>query len=251
MSKNRRRKKRQEHADNERWLITYSDLITLLLVFFIVLYSMSQIQNEKFNALVDSLKTAFKGDSIITETTIKPQGQSDNMSPEPIAQVPQVNQSKSNAQELDKLYVKLQQYIKTNHLENVLSLQNLQRGVQLTLKEQILFDLGKADIKSQATPILQRVGGILKTVPNEISVEGYTDNNPIINGDKYKSNWELSGARALNVMYFLIHHDTLNPVRLHYAGYGEYKPIVKNDTKEHQSLNRRVNIIVLRNDTSK
>lgn len=251
MSK-RRRKKDQNHGDNERWLITYSDLITLLLVFFIVLYSMSQIQNEKFNALVDSLKTAFNGNAILTESSIKSkEDQNTDSLSMPVTQVPQQKtKNNNNNAQLDKLYKQLQSYIDKNHLQNVLSLENLQRGVQLTLKEQILFDLGKADIKSQAKPILERVGGILNTVPNDISVEGHTDNNPI-SGGKYKSNWELSGARSLTVMYFLMNKDHLAAGRLHFAGYGQYKPVAPNDTPEHQSLNRRVNIIVLRNDTAK
>ncbi len=248
-NRKKRRKRKEEHSDNERWLITYSDLITLLLVFFIVLYSMSSIQNEKFNQLVDSLKTAFQGDAVFTESTIKPVGQHSDITSTPIAEVTQKpTQTDANKKQLDQLYAKLQQYIKKNKLQNVLSLENMQRGVQLSFKEKILFDLGKADVKKQAEPILGKVGGILKTVPNDISVEGYTDNNPIVNDAEFKSNWELSGGRAINVMYYLINKDHLSPNRLHYAGYGEYKPIAKNDTKQHQSLNRRVNIIILRND---
>ncbi|WKB35292.1 OmpA family protein [Terrilactibacillus sp. S3-3] len=157
------------------------------------------------------------------------------------------SQESQNNQNLDKLYVKLNDYIKQNHLGPEMSLTNLPRGVQLTFREKILFDVGDADIKKGAKPILKKVGGILKMVPNDISVEGYTDNTPFRNRhSKYHSNWELSGARAQNVMFFLIHHDHLPPSQLHFVGYGQYKPVAKNDTAAHRAMNRRVNIVIMR-----
>ncbi|TCP26006.1 chemotaxis protein MotB [Scopulibacillus darangshiensis] len=250
MSRKRRRQKKHhlEPESQERWLVTYSDLITLLLVFFIVLYSMSQIQNEKFNALMDSLRTVFQGDAILSETSMTPTSQNNDLSSMPIKEDDSDHDKnkEKNEEKLDKLYLKLQDYIKENRLGNEIKLTNLQRGVQLTFRERILFDLGEARIKQQAFPILEKVGGILKTVPNEISIEGHTDNNQFRGTSKYASNWELSGTRSRTVMLFLINHDKLHPERLHFVGYGEYKPVAKNDTKAHQAMNRRVNIIVLR-----
>lgn len=248
MSRKRRKRQHTESEGQERWLVTYSDLITLLLVFFIVLYSMSQIQNEKFNALVDSLKTAFQGDNVLSETSLKPTGQNNDLSTIPIEK--KDKDKDKNKEKLDQLYVKLHDYIKKNNLEKEIQLTNLQRGVQITFRERILFDLGQADIKKQAEPVLEKVGGILKTVPNDISIEGHTDNNPIRDSARFPSNWELSGARARTVMYFLINHDQLPPESLHFAGYGEYKPVVKNDTSAHQGMNRRVNIVVLRHENA-
>ncbi|BBN98202.1 flagellar motor protein MotB [Sporolactobacillus terrae] len=259
MSRPNRRRRRYTRTEepshnSERWLVTYSDLITLLLVFFIVMYSMSSIENQKFNAIVSSLRTSFHGDSLLeglgypsvdkgqTKPTVPLDKEPENVSDA---------KKKKDNQHLDKLYVQLDQYIKENNLDPDVSLTETQRGVQLTFREKILFDLGKADLKSNAQSVLNRIGTILKSVANEISVEGYTDNTPFRDKSKgIRSNWELSGLRAQTVMNYLIDKDGLEAKRMHFVGYGEYRPIVKNDTDAHKAMNRRVNIVVIREGKS-
>ncbi|MTT31545.1 OmpA family protein [Terrilactibacillus sp. BCM23-1] len=244
----RRRRSEEEGGSNERWLITYSDLITLLLVFFIMLYSMSSVEAKKFNALVNSLKTAFQGDAIMQNTGY-PESQSTDMPDIPFKKKPVVTKQRDeDKKKLDKLYVQLDNYIKENDLSPAVTLTNLERGVQLTFREKILFDLGDAEIKNEAKPVLKKIGGMLEKLPNNVSIEGHTDNNPISGHSKYPSNWDLSGARAQQVMFFLIKEDKLKPDRMNFVGYGEYQPIVKNDTKAHQAMNRRVNITILRQE---
>ncbi|MGV3487090.1 MAG: flagellar motor protein MotB [Tuberibacillus sp.] len=240
MARKRRKKQHGDHENHERWLVTYSDLITLLLVFFIVLYSMSELEKERFNALVQSLRTAFQGEAIVDQSVDPP---ARDITAPPI---PEQKKDEKNEQKLDALYIQLQKYIKDNGLDTQLELNNLPQGVQITLKEEILFDLGKADIKPQAIPILERVGGILKSVKNPISVEGHTDNNPIRYSREFHSNWDLAAARAENVAMFLMNKDGINGARIRFTSYGEFNPRVANDTKEHQAMNRRVNIVVLR-----
>ncbi|MFC4619253.1 flagellar motor protein MotB [Camelliibacillus cellulosilyticus] len=235
------RKHRPEGEKQDRWMITYADMITLLLVFFIVLYSMSELENNRFNALVQSLKTAFQGDAVLDQSK-NPPPKDTSLPPIPKKK----KDDQKNTEQLDKLYIKLQDYITKNHLKTQIELQNLPRGVQITLKEEILFDLGKADIKNEAKPILNRVGGILQSVGNPIAVEGHTDNNPIRYTTEFHSNWELAAARAHNVAMLLIQMDEISPERISYTSYGEYHPRVTNDSKKHQAMNRRVNIIVLR-----
>ncbi|WP_010632647.1 flagellar motor protein MotB [Sporolactobacillus vineae] len=249
--RNRRRLKKVEEPDNSgRWLITYSDLITLLLVFFIVMFSMSTIENQRFNALISSLKNSFQGDSILQSMGYVATDK--NQASPTIPNIKKTNQltadqKKKDVRQLDALYVRLNKYIKANRLSPQVSLVATQRGVQLTFREKILFDLGSAQLKPHATPLLEKIGGILKEVPNEISVEGHTDNTPYRNSHSaIHSNWELSGVHAQNVMLFLIKKDHLAPNRFHFIGYGEYQPIVKNDTPAHKAINRRVNIVVLR-----
>lgn len=243
-------KKVEEPDDSGRWLITYSDLITLLLVFFIVMFSMSTIENQRFNALISSLKNSFQGDSILQSMgyVATDKNQASPTIPN-IKKTDQLtaDQKKKDVRQLDALYVRLNKYIKANHLIPAVSLVETARGVQLTFREKILFDLGSADLKSHATPLLEKIGGILKAVPNAISVEGYTDNTPYRDSHSpIQSNWELSGVRAQNVMLFLIKTDHLDPSRFHFVGYGEYQPVVKNDTPAHKAINRRVTIVVLR-----
>jgi len=203
---------------------------------------MSEIEKDRFNALVQSLRTAFQGEEIIQQSNDPPARDVK------IPEVPEKKDDAKNESKLDQLYVQLQNYIKENNLQTQLELNNIPEGVQITLKEEILFDLGKADIKSQAMPILERVGGILKSVKNPISVEGHTDNNPIRYSHEFKSNWDLAAARAENVSEFLIDKDGIDPSRIRFISYGEYHPRVANDTKTHQAMNRRVNIVVLRDE---
>jgi Flagellar motor protein len=248
--KRRHLKKIEEPDDSGRWLITYSDLITLLLVFFIVMFSMSSIENQRFNALISSLRNSFQGDSILQSMGYVATDQ--NQASPTLPKVKQTNQlttdqKKKDVRQLDALYVRLNKYIKSNRLSPEVSLVETPRGVQLTFREKILFDLGSAGLKPHAAPLLEKIGGILKEVPNTISVEGYTDNTPYQNSrSTIHSNWELSGVRAQNVMMFLIKKDSLAPARFHFVGYGEYQPLVKNDTPAHKAINRRVNIVVLR-----
>lgn len=253
MSERRNRhhlKKVEDPEDSGRWLITYSDLITLLLVFFIVMFSMSTIENQRFNALISSLRNSFQGDSILQSMGYVATDK--NQASPTIPKIRQSNQltsdqKKQDVRQLDALYVQLNKYIKANRLSPEVSLVETPRGVQLTFREKILFDLGSADLKPHADPLLKKIGGILKEVPNAISVEGHTDNTPYRNSHSaIHSNWELSGVRAQNVMMFLIQKDHLDPARFHFIGYGEYQPLVKNDTPAHKAINRRVNIVVLR-----
>ncbi|MBM7646993.1 chemotaxis protein MotB [Scopulibacillus daqui] len=247
--KKRRQKKNEQGENHERWMITYSDLITVLLVFIVVLYSMSQVQNQKFNALINSLHTAFKGDAALDEATKSAQRSSFMMPEETVKKDNKYKKKEEeNNQRLNKLYVKLDQFIKKNGLNSDITLKNLPKGVRITFKDNILFDLGSASLKEQAKPVLHKVGQILKNVPNDISIEGHTDNTPIGSRSRFRSNWELSGARAQSVIEYLVQHDGLEKSRMQFVGYGEYKPIVKNDTPEHKAMNRRVNIVVLRHD---
>ncbi|RYL95830.1 flagellar motor protein MotB [Sporolactobacillus sp. THM7-4] len=249
--RNRRRFKTvSTHDNSDRWLVTYSDLITLLLVFFVLMYSMSSIENQRFNALVSSLKSSFQGNSILQGMGYvhTDQGQAKPTIPAIKKSLPSSQKNKENDErKLDTLYLKLDRYIKENKLSPNVSLAETPRGIQLTFREKILFDLGKADIKPNAEPVLKQIGGILNEVPNDVSVEGYTDNTPFRGShSRIRSNWELSGVRAQKVMNYLIHKDKLPPSRFHFTGYGQYKPIVKNDTPAHKAMNRRVNIVIMR-----
>ena len=119
------------------------------------------------------------------------------------------------------------------------------RGIVVTLLDKVLFSSGKAAIKPAGKEALAKVAAVLEDVPNEISIEGHTDNEPI-NRSRYlyKSNWELSSARATNVLY-LLEEQGIYPERMSATGYGEYRPVAENDTKEGRQRNRRVEIVIL------
>lgn len=244
MRRNRRQKKGSSSTNNERWLITYSDLITLLLIFFVVMYAMSQVEKSKFNSLVESLRNAFQMKTVESAPTDQIGVDISHVKlPNPTTKP---EPKTENEKQLDELYNKLQNYIQEHHLTTKMSLVNLPKGVQITFKDSILFDLGEAKLKKQASPVLKDVGGLLKTVSNPISIEGYTDDFPIVYTKKFRSNWELSTARAQSVLRYLQDQKGLKPERMRVVGYGEYHPKVPNDSEAHRAENRRVNIVVLR-----
>lgn len=125
-------------------------------------------------------------------------------------------------------------------------LETLEKGLVITFMADVLFASGKAKIRSQSLPILDKVARVLiENVPqNFIGIEGHTDNEPI-RYSNWKSNWELSSARALSVLHYLAEQRGISPKRLSTIGYGEYRPVASNDTKEGRQLNRRVEIVIL------
>lgn len=243
----RRQKRDDDEGQSERWMVTYADMITLLLIFFIVMYSMSEVEKSKFNSLVDSLKNAFQTETIESSPDASEPGVdvSKDTLPAP-AKIPHAEAE--SEKQLDKLYQKLQDYIQEHDLSTSMSLVDLPRGVQITFNDSILFDLGKAKLKKGAHPVLKDVGKLLQTVSNPISIEGHTDDLPIVYADKFASNWELSTSRSQSVRHYLQNKKGLKPERMRVVGYGEYKPKAKNDTKAHRAENRRVNIVVLRRE---
>lgn len=140
---------------------------------------------------------------------------------------------------------KLKQYIQQNGLSDKVMVELNTKGVQITLRDVALYDTGSAVLKPDAKRVLAGIAPFLKALPNKISIEGHTDNVPIHNA-QFRSNFDLSTARALNVLYYF-QDQQVPPERMSATGYGEYAPVASNDTQEGRAANRRVNVIVLRN----
>jgi chemotaxis protein MotB len=233
----------EEHID-ESWLIPYADILTLLLALFIVLFAASSINISKYDAIMKSFKSELTGTKIenkntglspVKKTISKPQATTTNTAPPA---------SQNNDPELDALKQKLEKYIADNHLQAIVTLGDTKRGIEISLKDYILYDSGKADLKESSFKTLNAIVGLIQTVPNPISIEGHTDNVPIGNA-AFASNWELSSARAASVLHYFESKNVADS-RLQFTGYGEFKPLFPNDTKEHRQANRRVNIVILR-----
>ncbi|MFB0526439.1 MAG: flagellar motor protein MotB [bacterium] len=179
------------------WMLTYSDLMTQVLIFFVMMFALASAMNEM---------------------------------------------------QLIKLKKKLEAYVTEQQLGNYIGLTINEKGLVVSLREKLMFDSGRAEIYQEAKDILKDITIEIGDVPNNTRIEGHTDNVPI--GPELKSkfptNWELSTARATNVTRYLL--ETLNfpPKRISSAGYGEYQPVVDNDTEEHKAMNRRVDIVVQR-----
>lgn len=138
----------------------------------------------------------------------------------------------------------LQQYIEEYDFSNNIRLTENERGITISIMDNILFESGKAELSESSKPILQKMTQLLKTLPNDIRIEGHTDNVPI-RTEEFPSNWHLSIARATNTAYYLMNTLGLNQERVSVVGNSEFKPIAENDSPESRALNRRVDIVIL------
>ncbi|ASN04965.1 flagellar motor protein MotS [Virgibacillus necropolis] len=255
----RRPLKRSKSTGAPKWMVTYSDMITLILVFFILLFSMSQINLVKFEAISESFKNRMIFDfypspvpmeNPTENTSDLESGKNSNEfeNPTQLKNVTDQDDEKIEKEDtLDKLMMDVEQYLDENNLNNVISASRNERGVVLVLQEFILFDSGKAEILSSGEPFLNKIGSLLTKIPNQIKVEGHTDSKPM-SSFRYPSNWELSGARASSVVRYLVEEKDFEQSRFLIVGYSDTKPLAPNDSPEGMSKNRRVEIVILENN---
>lgn len=235
-----RRYREEKKANHERWMLTYLDFITLLLIFFIVLYSLSSLNLKEFEAMAISLAQAMGGgQSVLNQpgATLAP-GISGSSELETAKEMNELNN-------LERIKKELQDYIDQNGLNGKVTVSLEERGVVLSFQNAALFPLGSAELTPGAREIIGKIGQILIKVPQYLRVEGHTDNLPI-NNSAFPSNWELSVARATSVVQELIHRLNFAPYRLSATGYGEFRPRMPNDSEDNRQYNRRVDIIVLK-----
>ncbi|MCD6170019.1 MAG: OmpA family protein [Candidatus Latescibacteria bacterium] len=232
MNEKRRKDKVTENQGSPAWMTTYSDLMTLLLVFFVMLVTFSSIELSKFRKAMGSLKGAL-GVLKAEKMMIK------------IGEVPPPRTSTEETMYLKKSTIELKRYIALEGLKEVVQLEESSRGLTITISNPVLFDLGKANLKPEVHPLLDKIGEMIKRSRVAVRVEGHTDNLPI-RTPQFPSNWELSTTRAVNVLKYFIENCGVEPARLSAVGYGEYHPRVPNDTEVHRAQNRRVTIRIER-----
>jgi len=231
----------EEHENAERWLLTYADMITLLMAFFIMMYSMSVMNLEKFNEAAFSIRSGFGG-------TLK--GGKHLLRSEPgsgagISVIPHIFE---HERPLHEVKAELTGYSEKNKITDKVSVTQDKRGVVISISaDNMLFDAGSAEIRSAAFPVLNQVAKNVKKLPNQIMIEGHTCNIPI-HTLSYPSNWELSAARASSMVRYLAQRG-VQPARLMAVGYGETRPRMPNDTEAHRAMNRRVDIVILNQDS--
>lgn len=221
------------------WMTTFSDMMTLLLTFFILLYSISSLDAEKFREIAASLQQVLTGSKQILESDA-------SNGSVPLDNTHLINKQ-GNEGDIAEIYQKVLEYIREQGLEADVSIRYDQRGVILNINDKILFDTGKANLKPESIVILKKLKGLLTSMPNDIVVEGHTDDVPI-NTPEYPTNWELSVARAVTVVRYFIDAEGVDPARFSAAGSGEYHPIVPNTSPENRSLNRRVELLIVVED---
>ncbi|HEX5351492.1 MAG TPA: OmpA family protein [Trichococcus sp.] len=264
----RRRKRSSESGGSPEWMTTFSDLMTLLLTFFILLYSMSSVSNDKFTQAADSLQNSFVGSgqkSILSGGQWVPEGKENATSGDSAslsemeasaieaakAETAQAELITSDGQtmiavdpEVIKMYQEVKAFVEKNGLSEEISMSMDADGVYMNVKAAILFTPGSAVITESGTPALQKVAELIGNFENKVVIEGHTDNVPH-HDPKFDSNWELSAGRAIAVLRYLTEQQNVDPARLSAVGYGEYKPLVPNDTAEQLAENRRVNIVLV------
>lgn len=220
-----------------KWMVTFADLVTLILVFFILLFSMSQIDIVKFKALAQSFRQQAAFDN---QSSIVP---GEYPSEEMEKEVASKEKEEEKEDSLDELAKEVQQYLKEKGIEDLATANRTERGVVLVLQENILFNTADAVVVEEAHSFLHEIGEMLETKSNIIKIEGHTDNRPIQN-NYYPSNWELSSARASSVIRFLSESHDIDPSRFVAVGYGDTRPLVPNTNSENMQKNRRVEIII-------
>jgi chemotaxis protein MotB len=253
----RRNRRRREIPENhDRWLITYADLITLLMIFFVVLYAMSRIDVAKYEALSQSLQFEFSAADIPLEMgtgvggALDPAQQPKPVKTEDDKKAAEAQRKKAQEKELQDLLKVVIAYIKENHLESQIIAADTPKGILIRLSDLFLFDLGKADLKEDAVPVLNRLAALFSSLNTTISIEGHTDNLPMQAGGAFQDNWGLSSARSLSVVRYFVDTAKLDPKTFESAAYADTRPVVPNTNEANRQKNRRVEITVLRKSES-
>ncbi|NLY86717.1 MAG: flagellar motor protein MotB [Tissierellia bacterium] len=235
----RRRKVEESSGGSAQWLTTYSDMVTLLLCFFVLLFSFSNIDAEKFRSIMSSFRGGTGVLSGGTSLDIPFNLTEDDLDVEI---------------ELEELLAQLEEYTNTLGLGDRIIIQPEERGLVIRFMDNVFFDSGSAEIKEEAFEILDSVAEILNREEfknRHIKVEGHTDTDPIVRASRYETNWELSAARATNVLRYLVEVGSIDGNRISSSGYAYYRNIAPNDTPENKAKNRRVDIVILKDDFEK
>ena len=250
MARKRKNKKKVDQAGSPAWMTTFSDLMSLLLTFFILLFSMSSVSEERFKDAAQSLQMALVGSS--SDSILDGNGEIigdlvGDVDPEEIVVEEVPVDPNYIPEEVIALYNTVNGFLEEEGLNADVTLSRDQEGVYIDIQEAILFDSGHATLKAAGSETLGQLAELFTLFDNEIIVEGYTDNVPM-HSREFPSNWELSTGRALSVLRYLSESYDISPSRLSARGYGEHRPIVPNDSDENRALNRRVNIAIVHDD---
>lgn len=233
-----REKKEQEETSGGDWMNTYADMVTLLLCFFVLLFAMSKTDAGRMSAFV----AGFEGGAGVLDG-----GQMLEFEKN-IGQLMETTAEGLTESEFSALENVLQDIVDNEQITGEISVKRNEKGIVISLMDKILFDPGLAEIKPESYPLIDQVASILNMEEFKerlVAVEGHGDNDPVRYVNLYPTNWELSTARATNVLRYLVEKCDLDPMRISAAGYSYYHPIAPNDTPENKAKNRRADIVIL------
>lgn len=249
------KKKPKKEANSERWMLTYLDLITLLMVFFVVLYASSNVNEKKLQQVTESMQSAFGtgGKNVISKETSGTavvstgkgaSGSSTSGSSTKPATSSSTDKKMTETEKLDEAQAEVDKLIANSNLKGNVTTTIQERGLVISFKDKIFFDSGKADLRNDMRSKLNSVANILSKIDNYVRIEGHTDSLPISTA-QFHSNWQLSSVRAANVVEYLVDNTNMKASKLSSVGYGEQRPVASNANEDGRSRNRRVDIVIL------
>jgi chemotaxis protein MotB len=242
----KRRATRKPHVNHERWLVSYADFVTLLFAFFVVLYSVAQVDKKKVVELAQAIQYAFgNGDP----SSINPSAAAALQLPPVVLKPESSIQAQrpvppEDSLEMNDLRQQLEEALAKEIAQGEVSIRKSSEGLVISLQEAGFFESGSTEIQTKSQAVFGRLAKMLSERGYRVRIEGHTDNRPIHN-PQYSSNWELSTARASEVVRQLIVQYQFPPELLSAAGYAEYHPVASNDTEAGRAANRRVDVVVL------
>jgi chemotaxis protein MotB len=233
----RNRRRYDSNVNHDRWLISYADFVTLLFAFFTTMYAISTVDAKKLQEMVESMQVAFDASKVPPpkRPLVKP-----DTTP--------VKTPTPDQLALQALKARLSERLKLQISGGQVGLEVDPRGLVVSIREAGTFGVGSAELSDSARSVLGEVADALADVDHPVRIEGHTDDVPIRTA-KYKSNWELSTARATNVVSFFVEDRGLPPSRFSAAGYGEFRPRAENTSGANRAANRRVDIVILNDAT--
>jgi len=257
----RRRRKAAEHVSHERWLVSYADFITLLFAFFVVLYASAQVDKRKVGRLALAIQVAFQQLGVFdTSNTQVPLSDSEAIPFSKVQSIENVERTTDlervvqpmkgvlgpppESSPLKDVQAELEKALAPEIRNHTVEIKSRRAGIVISLREVGFYESGSPALRPSSKDAIDRLAAILKARTVGLRIEGHTDNVPIHNG-RFASNWELSTARASDLIKLLIDRYEFEPTRLSAAGYAEFHPVAANDTPEGRARNRRVDIIIV------
>ncbi len=231
------KKKHEEHENHERWLVSYADFITLLFAFFVVMYSVSSVNEGKYRILSESLSGSF--------SKTKPDSDLSIIDLPVTKSKPSVVQDPASAKKNAQSFLQAANAIAAAKVPEGVKVNTTERGLSIQIADDTLFGSGTSSINPDMQEYLDLITGLVRNLPNLITVEGHTDNQPIRTA-QYPSNWDLSTARANALIRYFTEQHNLRSDRFSSTGFAGTRPLQSNSTSEGQAANRRVELIVLR-----
>ena len=244
-------RRRRQHINHERWLVSYADFITLLFAFFVVLYAFSKADQKKQVEIADSVDTAFRSLGLFSESARRPSigaasssGAEKSVMAMNIVMGEDVLSPARVKSDLDRMQRELAQTLSNQVATHTVSIHMGRDGLVISLREAGFFASGSASPKPETIPTLRKIAASIGRTPYDLRVEGHTDNVPIHTAE-FDSNWELSSARATRITRLFLDMKALPPDRIAAAGYAEFHPVAPNATIDGRAENRRVDLVVL------